>query len=882
MNWHSLSKEEIFTELATQATGISSSEAEKRLKQCGHNILPEKKLPGILIIFLSQFLSPLIYVPLAASVVSIFLKDYRDAFFIFIVLFINSVIGAIQEYSAQKSALALKKIIPRNTMVLRNGRAITIPAANLVQGDIVVITSGDKIPADIRLISSNGLTVDESMLTGESVAIAKDSEAMISESATIGDRLNMLFAGTIATHGRATGMVVATGNKMEIGSIAISVADTEEVQPPLVQRVEKLSLRITFMTLAIILFIFVFEIIKKGFSTEIFAIAVALAVSAIPKGLPVAITVALAIGMQRIAKVGVIIRKLVSVETLGSCTFIASDKTGTLTINKLTAKKIILPDGKKFEVEGEGMEVNGNITSLTGHDKEELEELCHAGFLANEAALHFQDGEWKHTGDMVDVAFLVLAKKYGLVLEEEKKMHPQHDDIPYEPENGFSASINIKDGIPNIYVKGSVEKLQGMCSNIDKEEILRQADKLASEGYRVLGLASGTLERIPDEDFSEAHLKGLRFLGMVGMIDPLRPEAKAAVEQCYNAGIEVAMITGDHPATAFAIARELGLCKNKGQVITGKILSEIRTERDFDELIKNTRVFARISPGQKEQIIKSLIRLGHFVAVTGDGINDAPALQAAHVGVAMGKHGTDVARETADIILTDDNFASIVHGIEKGRIVYNNIRKVVFMVMSTGVSEVLLFLLALFAGLPMPLLAVQLLWLNLITNGVQDVALAFEPREGDELKQKPRPPKEPIFNRLMIERIAISAIFMSIISFLIFNWMLRHGYSVEASRNGVLLVMVIFENIQVLNSRSETKSIFRQRFFTNMLLIIGMITAQGLHMVAMYIPIFQDVLKIKPVSLKEWGILIVLSLVVLAISEVHKLFRGKIITQRCD
>jgi len=618
---------------------------------------------------------------------------------------------------------------------------------------------------------------------------------------------------------------------------------------------------------------------------EILLLSVALAVSAIPEGLPVALTVALAVGMRLMAWRHVIIRRLVAVEALGSCTFIATDKTGTLTVNQLTARCVLSPLGEEWEVSGEGVEPEGTVFRSQGGERSEdaalLERMAQAGVLANEAYLGRRGDMWVHHGDAVDVALLVMAHKLGVVKEELEGGYPQLADIPFESERLFSASLNDVEGRQQAFVKGAAERLLSMCTrmaagggdvDLDVSAVEAQIHRLAGKGYRVVALASGEVNLTEEEVFSEEHLNGLSLLGLVGMIDPLRPEAKAAVVACREAGVEVAMITGDHPATAMAIARELELAEEAEQLVTGPQLRAAESEEALDRLTERALVFARVEPQQKLDIVNSLQRNGHFVAVSGDGANDAPALRAAQVGVAMGKSGTDVARETAELIITDDNFASIVAGVEEGRIAYANVRKVIFLLISTGAAEIVLFTLALLTGQPLPLLAVQLLWLNLVTNGIQDVALALEPGEGNELRRPPRSPKESIFNRLMVERVVLSAVVIGVAAFLLFQWLLQRGYTLDEARNGTLLLMVLFENIHVFNSRSETLSVFRHSPMRNPFLLIGTAAAQLVHIGAMYTPWLSDVLRIQPVSPAHWSELLGIALVILVVMELHKLW----------
>ena len=855
-------------------SGLSSDVAAERLFSHGANVLPERKSTSIFLVFLLQFKSPFIYVLFIAAIISYGLGQTLNAWFILAVLLINALIGTVQEFSAERAAAALKKMVPSTTTVIRDGKTIKINSADVVPGDLIQLVSGDKVAADIQLITAQDLHIDESMLTGESIAAHKSiathepSEPSTKENNRTEDKC---FAGTVIIRGRGMGEVLATGINTEIGRIAEDV-EVDQVKPPLMLRIETFTLRITYSILILISLIFIITVVRGEDLGSVFLLGVALAVSAIPEGLPAAITVALAIGMRRMAKQQVIIRQLVAVEGLGSCTYIASDKTGTLTVNEMTIQRILLADDSEYDISGEGMDLHGQITAINGSLKNtELNMLCIAGLLANEAELEKSLGSWHPQGDMVDVAFLVFAAKFGIDYKSARERYSELATIPYESEHAYCASINNYEGESYLFVKGSVEKLLSMCDPIhNAEHIEQQSTQLAQQGYRVLGIACKKLDQIPAKP--EQALNDLKFLGMVGMIDPLRPEIKDAVKQCKNADIKVAMITGDHPQTATALAIQAGIADENMQPVTGKQLA-IAAEQGkhaFSECIANTKVFARISPHQKKQIVEQIIDHGEFVAVTGDGVNDAPALSHAHIGIAMGLRGTDVARESSDLILTDDNFSSIVQGVKQGRIVYNNIRKVIFLLISTGAAEITLVILSLLFATPLPLLPIQLLWLNLVTNGIQDVALAFEPEEGSELDKPPRPPNEPIFNRLMIERVIINAIVMGCLAFIVFKLQLNQGASEESARNITLLLMVLFENVHVLNSRSETCSIFRQYFFGNKFLLFGMLGAQSIHIAAMYTPGIRDILQLEPVTLEQWFTLLCIALTLIVLDESHK------------
>ncbi len=886
---HCGNREQLLAALQSDRAGLTRAEVAARLEHYGPNALPSKPPPGLLEVFIGQFKSPLIYVLLAAAVVSVGIGEFSDAIFIAAVLLLNAVIGTVQEYSAQRSASALRRMMKTRARVLRDGDACEVESETLVPGDVVLLESGERVPADLRLLTSHNLKIDESLLTGESLAVAKDAEAALDADTVLGDRVNMAFAGSLVDRGRGRGLVVATALETELGGIAESVIGDSDVKAPLQIRMERFTRKVAIFVGVAVLVMAAILFWRGMPAADIFLSSVALAVSVIPEGLPVALTVALAIGMRRMAQRNVIVRRLIAVEALGSCTYIASDKTGTLTENQLTARRIAFVDGADWEVTGESERPEGTIQTPAGAptpaERARLARLCDCAVLANEGYLGRQDGSWTRNGDAVDVALLMMAHKAGVTRPQTAGRWPEIDSIPFESERLFSASLNRVDDGERVFVKGAFEAVIAMCDRVlgadgerplEREASEQRARQLAQDGYRVLALADGAIERSAGEAFDPRHLGGLTLLGLVGLIDPLRAESAAAVAQCRAAGIRVAMVTGDHPVTACAIGRELGLLEDESQVVTGPQLKAAGNSADIDALTREARVFARVEPRQKLDIVQSLQRNGHFVAVSGDGANDAPALRAAQVGVAMGASGTDVARETADIILTDDNFESIVGGVEEGRIAYANVRKVIFLLISTGAAELVLFVLAMISGLPLPLLAVQLLWLNLVTNGIQDVALAFEPGEGHELERPPRPPREPIFDRLMLERVILSALVIGVVAFGLFQWLLDHGYTVEQGRNMTLLLMVLFENVHVFNCRSESRSAFRHNPLRNPLLLLGTLAAQGVHIGAMYTPWLGDVLGASPVSLAQWSLLLLFALSVLGVMEAHKWLRARL------
>lgn len=905
INAHAQTAAGVLSELGSSALGLEPNEAQARLEALGPNELPEATAPSLAAIFIRQFKSPLIYVLLIAGVVSLAIEAYSDAAFIFVVLLMNAGIGLFQEYRAEQSAQALKSLVASHAQVLRAGDVFEIDARRLVPGDVVLLESGVKVSADMRLLDAHDLSVDESVLTGESLAAHKHADSVLETETALADRDNMLFAGSLVNSGRGRGVVTATGLHTELGQIATSVVGRVAAKAPLIVRMEKFTHRITIATAVIGALLVVVSVAQGAHLPQMLLLAVALAVSAIPEGLPVALTVALSVGMERMAKRGVIVRRLVAVEALGSCTYIASDKTGTLTVNQLTVRRVQFPGQSDWEVTGEGLEPAGRVVTQGTINDAQADEmitlLATTMALPNEALLSQSDDQWTGHGDSVDLALLVFAHKAGITKAQCLAQAPELDMIPYESERQFAASVNRMDGQLKAFVKGSLERLLPMCSTmntasgpvaIDPQAIIDQADRLASQGLRVLAAACGRINEpreatTPDSalayELTTPQLQDLCFVGLVAMSDPPRAQAAESVAKCRAAGIRVAMVTGDHPQTALAVAREVGLAEGTNEVVTGTQLSEAadQGQQALDTMCSNARVFARVEPQQKLQIVESLQRQGHFVAVTGDGANDAPALRAAQVGVAMGLRGTDVAKETSDIVITDDNFSSIVAGIEQGRVAYANVRKVVFLLLSTGAAEVVLFALTLVAGLPLPLLAVQLLWLNLVTNGIQDIALAFDPAEGDELRHPPRPPDQGVFDRVMMQRVLLSAATMGIVAFGAYYWLLAAGSDVDTARNLVLLLMVMFENLHTFNSRSESRSVFAMNPLKNRLLLFSVLAAQALHLGAMYTPGLREVLGLEPVSFVEWTLMFGLALSLVLVNEGYKVYRMNREHQTC-
>jgi magnesium-transporting ATPase (P-type) len=890
-NWYNIEGKEALEILQSSFGGLRKAEVDERRKIFGPNKLPDKLKISIWKIIIGQLINPLIFILIAAAIASVAIGEGKDAVFIFLVILINTAIGAYQEFNAEKSAANLQKLLKIRARVTRDGTETDVDSEDLVPGDIVFLESGSKVPADLRILESNGLEIDESFLTGESQAVVK-SPATINKETIIAERNNMAFAGSTIMSGRGRGVVIATALETEVGKIAQNVTHGESAKPPLILRMEKFTKNIAYIIIVLSVLLAILLRLQGMDLAAIFFFVVALAVSAIPEGLPVSLTVALAVATKKMARRNVIVRKLTSVESLGSCTVIASDKTGTLTVNQQTVKRIIFPQGNSFKVTGEGYNGEGELyfedNETPIHDlnrNKDLEKIVGISVMANEAGLEKNsEGIWEYYGDAMDVALLGMVYKTGSSPKELKQHTKLIGNIPYESEKKYAAAFYSKSGRTQCGLKGAVETVLEFCALPEgeihtKNEILRQAENLAANGYRVLGFAEGDVDQLDEkENFEEKDIPKLEFCGLICFIDPLRGEAKSSVAKCKKAGIKVIMITGDHPATAANIAKDLGIQPEDRPVVTGNMLSSTGKPEDpeFQDLILSTSVFARVSPQQKLEIVEVLINNGEFVAVTGDGVNDAPALRRANIGVAMGS-GTDVAKDVGAMIVVDDNFSSIVAGVEEGRFAYDNVRKVIYLLVSTGAAEVFMFLLAIIFGLPLPLLAVQLLWLNLVTNGIQDKALAFEGGEEETMERKPRKPSEGIFNGIMSQQILVSGFFIGCLAFGYWYYLINHLKMEEPyARNLVLLLMVFLQNFHIFNCRSERKSTFKIPVNRNYWLIILVLAAQGIHILSMYIPFMQNILRVHPITINEWGAVLTLALPIIIIMEVFKLVKRRI------
>ena len=845
--------DEIEKELETNSQGLSKNEVKKRQEKYGKNQLPRKKADSIFKIFINEFNDPMIILLLFAIVASFITGELIDGLAILFIILVDAVLGTYQENKANHVTESLEKLVTTKTKVIRDGNIVSINTDELTIGDYVLLESGDKISADMRIVEAHNFMVDESILTGESVQVSKDSNVIEKENIIIAEQTNMVFSGTTVVTGRAKAIVVGIGLNTEIGKIADSINQAKEEKSPLTIRVEKLSKQISKLILVIAVIVAVLLIMKQVPYSEIFLLVVALSVSAMPEGLPLSLTIALTIASNKMSKQNVVVRKLNSAESLGSCTVIASDKTGTLTINEQTAKRIVLPNGDEYNVD----------KKITNEDAIEIAKL---GYINNEA----QVSKDKKIGDSIDIAFKILGNKLNVKTNNIKEL----ETIPYESENKFSAIFYEEDN--NVYctVKGSLEVVRSFCKKTTKD-LEDQNEKLAKDGYRVIALASGKIKK--KDKYSIEDIKGLTFKGMVGFIDPIRKEAVASIQECKEAGIKVLMITGDHPLTSYSIAKELKLVTKFNEVTTGVEIDKEyeKDEESFDNFIKTKKVFSRVTPIQKLKIVESLKRQEEFVAVTGDGVNDAPALKAANIGIAMGS-GTDIARETADMIILDDNFKSIVAGIKEGRVAYANIRKIIYFLISCGLSEVLFFSLSIFTGMPIPLVAIQLLWLNVVTDGLQDIALSFEKAEKGLLKQKPISPKETIFNKRLLKEIIVSGLIIGSLVFFVWYFLLNNmNMQEDVARGYIMALMVFIQNIHVFNCRSESSSVFDIPLFNNTMIILSSIGSIVLHIIVMEVPFLSNFLQAGYVPVDHLIYLFLISFTVLIIMEIYKMLTNK-------
>ncbi|MCD6590668.1 MAG: calcium-translocating P-type ATPase, SERCA-type [Candidatus Aenigmarchaeota archaeon] len=862
--WHSLKTGDVFKKLKTTKDGISSGEARERLRIYGHNELTQTKKINKWKLFLEQFKSILIAILLVAAVISIFIENWIDSVVIFVIIVLNAVLGFREEYNAEKAMEALKKLTNPTSIVLRDGRKTEIDSRLLVPGDVVVLEEGTKVPADIRLIETSDLRIDEASLTGESIPVSKEA-CTLPEETQIADRKNMAFTGTVVTSGRGIGVVVTTGMETEIGKIARMVQTEKKEETPLQKKLGEFGRKLGVLILAICAVIIVVGLIRGEPFMTMFMTGIALAVAAIPEGLPAVVTITLAVGLKIMANRNAIVRKLSAVETLGCTTVICTDKTGTLTRNEMTVSEIYANE-QRVSVSGSGYTPKGTFIAkgkkIDPREDEALKLTLINGALCNNAELRRGEHQWEIIGDPTEGALLVSAAK-AMDIHRLVSEYKRLKEIPFSSERKMmSVLVSDKNGKKYVFSKGAVEVILGLCTHIMKRgrvykltradvEKIRNANKsMTGKALRVLAFA---FKETSDADKSELE-KGLVFLGLQGMIDQPREGVKEDIATCKKAGIDVIMITGDHKDTAVAIAKELKIIEKKNQhVLTGEELDRM-SEDDLLEVIESVKVYARVNPLHKVKILKALKRKGHVVAMTGDGVNDSPALKSADIGVAMGIKGTDVAKESSDMILKDDNFSTIVKAVESGRAIYDNIVKFIQYLLSSNLGEVLVVFIAMMIGFRdqttglviIPVSAIQLLWINLLTDGLPAVALGVDPPAKDIMKRKPRDPKEDILNRSMLFDIFFIGILMCIGTLFLFVINIPEGS--QKARTVAFTLLVVLEMVRVQSVRLK----YKVGVFSNMKLIYAITASLLLQLVVLYIPLLQTAFGTVPLNTVDW------------------------------
>lgn len=882
---HTEHVQKVFELLEATSTGLSKDEVNKRLTKHGPNKLSEPKGRGPLVRFFYQFHNILIYVLLAASAVTAMLGHWIDAGVILSVVIVNAMIGFVQEGKADNALKAIRQMLSSNAMVLRNGKKTSVAAQELVPGDIVMLQSGDKVPADIRLFRVKGLQIQESALTGESIAVEKITDPVAQES-MIGDRRCLAYSGTIVTHGQGTGVVIATGANTEIGHISTLVSQVDSLTTPLLRQIAQFGRWLTLAVLAIAIITFFFGLLVRNYSlAELFLAAVSLAVAAIPEGLPAIMTITFAIGVQRMSQRNSIIRKLPAVETLGAVNVICTDKTGTLTRNEMTVRTIATTSSF-FVLSGTGYDPHGSITLLNmnvfSEEKPLLLEAIKASVLCNDASLELKRGKWLVHGDPMEGALLVSGLKAGLDNEAEAKQYPRTDIIPFKSEHRFMATLHHSHtGDAFVLIKGAPERILDMCAHqktaqgvqiLDRNYWLRRIDEMANQGQRVLAIAVKPISYEQMElKFSDVE-NDLILLGMFGLIDPPREEAIEAIRICNEAGVRVKMITGDHSTTARAIAQQLKLV-NVDDVLTGQEL-DLMSEDELRLRIQDIDVYARVNPEHKLLLVRLLQELGLIVAMTGDGVNDAPALKRADVGTAMGHSGTEAAKEAAEMVLVDDNFASITHAVKEGRTVYDNIKKSILFILPTNGGEALIILAAILFGFEqLPLTPVQILWVNMVTAVTLALSLAFEPPEKNVMKRSPRNSNEPMLTAHLIWRISFVSVILMSGTFGLYILEIKRGMSIEHARTVAVNTLVMFEIFYLFNSRYLKNSIFNWAGLTgNRYVLIAIVILIILQLAFTYLLPMQSLFGTTNIDLNIWLHILLVSSSVLFLVELEKYF----------
>jgi magnesium-transporting ATPase (P-type) len=881
-SWHALDVDAVFKRLDSSVRGLSDSEAALRLQRHGPNRLRPPQRRSALLRFLVQFHNILIYMLLAAGVITLLLQHWIDSGVIFGVVVINAIIGFIQEGKAEQAMDAIRQMLSPQATVLRDAQMRELPAEQLVPGDVVMLASGDKVPADVRLFKARELRIEEAALTGESEPVDKDT-AGVDEQAVLGDRAGMAYSGTLVSHGQGQGVVVTTGDATEIGRISVLLAHVETLTTPLLRKLEHFGRQLTIAILALAGLTFGIGVFAHDLNmSDMFLAAVALAVAAIPEGLPAIITITLAVGVQRMARRHVIIRRLPAVETLGSVTEICSDKTGTLTRNEMTVQNVVTA-AHLYAVSGVGYAPHGSFSvdgeTVDAGEHPALRELARAALLCNDASLRQVDGAWEVAGDPTEGALLTLALKAGLALPDEQAQCPRLDIIPFESQHRFMATLHHDHaGHHFIYVKGAPERVLemsvrqragGIDQPLDPHAWHERVEQLAAQGQRVLAIALKPGEP-GQETLQFADVKGgLTFLGLVGIIDPPRSEVLAALAQCRSAGIRVKMITGDHRLTAQAIGTKLGLAVEH-EAVTGGDLENLDASQ-LRALTRKVDVFARTSPTHKLRLVEALQADGAVVAMTGDGVNDAPALKRADIGVAMGMKGTEVAKEAAEMVLVDDNFASIVAGVEEGRTVDDNIRKAMLFILPTNVAEAMLVVVAVAQGLALPMTPAQILWVNMITAVTLALALAFEPGEPNVMRRAPRDPASGMLSPLLLWRLAFVSMILVAGTYGLFIWEEMQGATREHARTMAVNTLVVFEAFYLFNTRYLTASSFNREGLTgNRYVLIAIAIVVGMQMVFTYLPAMQTLFHTTPLGAGDWARIVAVCSSVYCLVELEK------------
>ncbi len=883
-NWHAMTVEEVMQALHTGRGGLTDDAVQLRLEEFGLNKLIEEKRATPFTIFLSQFKSVLVIMLIISAAISgLLLGEYTDAVLITLIVIMNAILGFVQEYRAEKAIEALKRMTAQRATVVRNGREAIVDAEDLVPGDIIVLETGGRVPADSRLLETVELRVDEAPLTGESTPVEKETH-ILAEVVPVSDRKNMTFMGTSVGYGRGKAIVVRTGMETEFGKIAGAVQTIEEEEPPIKRKVERLGRQLGLVAIVGCALVAVVYVILGYNLIDVLMVSVSLAVSAVPEGLPAVITITLAIGASRMARSRAIVRKLASVETLGNTTAICSDKTGTLTKNEMTVRKISTND-MLVDVTGTGYEPTGRFLrdseEVTPQEAERLEPVLRVAALCNNAGLESSQEGWQIFGDPTEGALVVAAAKAGIWRKKVEEAYPRTAEFPFESSRKRMSTIHkTPTGETVAYVKGAPEVIVELCTRIDeeggirelletdRERILLTTQSMAEEALRVLAMAYKVLPGEGGEYTSDDVESQLVFVGLAGMIDPPREEVVEAIELCGKAGIKSFMITGDHKLTAVAVGKEIGLLKGDEdeKVLTGTELDRLSDE-ELEEIVDDVAIYARTSPTHKVRIAQALKNRGHIVAMTGDGVNDAPAIKTADIGVAMGIKGTDVTKEASDMVLEDDNFATIVGAVEAGRQIYDNIRKFVRLMLAVNFDEILEVTIAALMGIPLPIIPVQILWINLVTDGLPAAALSVDPKDPDIMSRPPRNPKHSLLYG-MLGFILFVAVLDFCSDFIVFMWLYYTTGDVVRARTIAFTIVVIFEFYLALNCRSETQSIFKlgwKGLTANKLLLLSIVAGLLLQMAIIYVPFLQPIFHTTALSASDMILVLVCSSIGLAI-----------------